>query len=102
MYSFNYHRPTTLDTAATYLGMTTDDLATALKGGKTLAQVAGDKGKTVDGLRLDGGHVVLLQSWARMGGRPSQMHLYVIHLYRLKCKYIRYIITQMCELAWQW
>jgi hypothetical protein len=39
-----------LDTAATYLGMTVADLVTALKGGKTLAQVAADKGKTVEGL----------------------------------------------------
>src|SRR5262249_56075266 len=33
-----------------YLGMRTGGLVTALKGGKTLAQVAADKGKTVDGL----------------------------------------------------
>ena len=39
-----------LDAAATYLGMSVADLQTALKGGKTLAQVAADKGKTVDGL----------------------------------------------------
>src|SRR4051794_22895246 len=43
-------KPGLLDTAATYLGMTTADLQTALAGGKTLAQVAADKGKTVDGL----------------------------------------------------
>ena len=39
-----------LDAAATYLGMSVADLQTALRGGKTLAQVAADKGKTVDGL----------------------------------------------------
>jgi hypothetical protein len=39
-----------LNAAATYLGMSVEDLFTALKGGKTLAQVAADKGKTVDGL----------------------------------------------------
>jgi hypothetical protein len=39
-----------LETAATYLDMKVADLLTALKGGKTLAQVAADKGKTVDGL----------------------------------------------------
>jgi hypothetical protein len=39
-----------LETAATYLDMKVADLLTALKGGKTLAQVTVDKGKTVDGL----------------------------------------------------
>jgi hypothetical protein len=39
-----------LEAAATYLGMTVADLHTALRGGKTLAQVAADKGKSVDGL----------------------------------------------------
>jgi hypothetical protein len=37
-------------TAATYLGLTTDQLMTDLKGGKTLAQVATAQGKTPDGL----------------------------------------------------
>jgi D-Tyr-tRNAtyr deacylase len=39
-----------LDTAATYLGMTVSDLQAALKSGKTLADEAAAKGKTVDGL----------------------------------------------------
>jgi len=39
-----------LEQAATYLGISVSDLATALKNGKTLAQVAADKGKTVEGL----------------------------------------------------
>jgi hypothetical protein len=39
-----------LDPAATYLGMTVSDLQAALKSGKTLADEAAAKGKTVDGL----------------------------------------------------
>ena len=39
-----------LDAAATYLGMTRAQLRTALTSGKTLAQVATDRGKSVDGL----------------------------------------------------
>jgi hypothetical protein len=39
-----------LKTAASYLQMPLADLQTALKGGKTLAQVATDKGKTAAGL----------------------------------------------------
>ena len=39
-----------LSTAATYLGVTTDQLKTDLQGGKTLAQVATAQGKTADGL----------------------------------------------------
>lgn len=39
-----------LDAAATYLGITDDQLHTALEGGKTLAQVAKDHGKSADGL----------------------------------------------------
>ena len=39
-----------LDAAADYLGMTEAQLRTALDGGKTLAQVAKSKGKSVDGL----------------------------------------------------
>jgi len=39
-----------LSAAATYLGVTTDQLQTDLQGGKTLAQVATAQGKTTDGL----------------------------------------------------
>jgi hypothetical protein len=39
-----------LDDAATYLGLTESQLRTELRNGKTLAQLAKDKGKTVDGL----------------------------------------------------
>src|SRR5207244_7157774 len=39
-----------LDAAATYLGLTNAELRTQLESGKTLAQVAQDKGKSVDGL----------------------------------------------------
>jgi hypothetical protein len=39
-----------LDTAAKYLGMTEASLRTALDGGKTLAQVAKDRDRSVDGL----------------------------------------------------
>lgn len=39
-----------LDAAATYLGVTQAELRTDLEAGKTLAQVAQDKGKTVAGL----------------------------------------------------
>jgi hypothetical protein len=39
-----------LDAAASYLGVTAAELRTQLEGGKTLAQVAGDRGKSVSGL----------------------------------------------------
>jgi hypothetical protein len=39
-----------LDAAATYLGLTEDALRTQLESGKTLAQIARDRGKSVDGL----------------------------------------------------
>jgi polyhydroxyalkanoate synthesis regulator phasin len=39
-----------LDAAATYLGLTADELRTQLQSGKSLAQIAKDKGKSVDGL----------------------------------------------------
>ena len=38
------------DAAATYLGLTQDELRTQLEGGKTLAQVATAQGKSADGL----------------------------------------------------
>jgi hypothetical protein len=43
-------RPGPLEAAATYLGMTLADLQADLKAGKTLADEAAAKGKTVDGL----------------------------------------------------
>src|ERR671934_1463802 len=39
-----------LDAAASYLGLTEEQLETQLESGKTLAQVAKDRGKSVDGL----------------------------------------------------
>ncbi len=39
-----------LDAAAAYLGVTTSDLQSELASGKTLAQIAQEKGKSVDGL----------------------------------------------------
>lgn len=39
-----------LDAAASYLGVTADELRTSLESGKSLAQVAQDGGKSVDGL----------------------------------------------------
>lgn len=39
-----------LDAAASYLGLTEDELRTKLESGKTLAEVAKDEGKSVDGL----------------------------------------------------
>jgi hypothetical protein len=50
--ALRHHRggPHHLDAAASYLGMTEANLRTALEGGKTLAQVARDRGKSVDGL----------------------------------------------------
>ena len=43
--------PASLDAAATYLGLTEAELHTQLESGKTLAEIAKDKGKTVDGLK---------------------------------------------------
>ena len=44
------HHVGDLDAAASSLGMTESNLRTALEGGKTLAQIAEDRGKSVDGL----------------------------------------------------
>jgi hypothetical protein len=44
------HHVGDLDAAASYLGMTEANLMTALEGGMTLAQIAEDRGKSVDGL----------------------------------------------------
>ena len=41
----------TLDAAAAYLGLTTDQLHTQLGAGKTLAEIATAQGKTADGLK---------------------------------------------------
>jgi hypothetical protein len=54
-FGHRHHRPGHLfhpgiEAAADYLGMTQAQLANALRGGKTLAQVARDNNKTVEGL----------------------------------------------------
>ena len=45
-----FHRLPELDAAASYLGMTEARLASALEDGKTLAELAEDRGKSIDGL----------------------------------------------------
>jgi hypothetical protein len=45
-----HHVHVGLDAAASYLGMSQSALHSALENGKTLAQIAKDKGKSVDGL----------------------------------------------------
>jgi hypothetical protein len=47
---FDHHRGAGLGTAASYLGLSPAKLRAALEDGKTLAQVAKDRGKSVDGL----------------------------------------------------
>jgi predicted DNA-binding protein (UPF0251 family) len=47
---FGHHLFRGLDAAASYLGTTEDALRTELESGKTLAEVAQEKGKSVDGL----------------------------------------------------
>jgi hypothetical protein len=51
-----------LETAATYLGMTEANLRAALESGKSLADVAKDKGKSVDGL-IDALVAVAAKKW---------------------------------------
>lgn len=45
------HRGMGLDAAAAYLGLTADELRTELRSGKSLATIAGEQGKSVDGLK---------------------------------------------------
>jgi hypothetical protein len=45
-----FGRAVDLGTAASYLGLTDAELRTQLESGKTLAEIAGDSGKPVDGL----------------------------------------------------
>ncbi len=40
-----------LEAAATYLGLSQDELRAELQGGKSLSTIAGEKGKSVDGLK---------------------------------------------------
>ena len=47
---FEHRRGAGLDAAASYLGLTPAKLRSALEDGKTLAQVAKDRGKSADGL----------------------------------------------------
>ena len=47
---FGHHRPPALAAAATYLGLTVAELHTQLETGKSLADIAKAKGKSVDGL----------------------------------------------------
>ncbi len=48
---FDHHGPPSLAAAATYLGLTPAELLTELRSGKTLAQIATAKDKSVDGLK---------------------------------------------------
>jgi hypothetical protein len=48
--AFGFHLRRDLDAAATYLGTTEAELREALRDGETLADVAKEKGKSVDGL----------------------------------------------------
>jgi polyhydroxyalkanoate synthesis regulator phasin len=49
-FGFRHGHEGKLDAAATYLGMTPAALRSALEDGKTLARIAKDRGKSVDGL----------------------------------------------------
>ena len=48
---FGHHGGASLDAAATYLGLTEAELHSQLASGKSLADIAKDKGKSVDGLK---------------------------------------------------
>jgi hypothetical protein len=48
---FGHHDGASLDAAAKYLGLTEEQLHTQLESGKSLADIAKDKGKSVDGLK---------------------------------------------------
>jgi hypothetical protein len=48
---FGHHGPMSMTAVASYLGLTEAELHTQFESGKTLAQIAKDKGKTVDGLK---------------------------------------------------
>ena len=48
---FGHHGPPSLAAAATYLGLTEAELRTELQSGKTLAEIAKAKDKSVDGLK---------------------------------------------------
>jgi hypothetical protein len=48
---FGHRGPMSMAAVASYLGVTEAELHTQLESGKTLAQIAKDKGKTVDGLK---------------------------------------------------
>jgi hypothetical protein len=45
------HRGGSLEAAADYLGLSQDELRTGLRGGKSLATIAGEEGTSVDGLK---------------------------------------------------
>jgi hypothetical protein len=50
-HGFGHRGPMSMAAVASYLGVTEAELHTQLESGKTLAQIAKDKGKTVDGLK---------------------------------------------------
>ena len=65
-HGFGLHGPELLDTAATFLGMTEAELRTQLEDGKSLAEVAQSKGKSVS--RLKTALVDAVEGGARRGG----------------------------------
>jgi len=50
-FGFGHRGGASLDAAAKYLGLTEEQLRTQLAAGKSLADIAGDKSKSVDGLK---------------------------------------------------